>query len=137
MAESISSKDLLHNRLGPFHDAGISKLASMELPGVPSSLSSDSISFCSHCQRCKSQVADIYRSSTRHADPSEPLFTTVFVDIWGPIAVSPIRGFRRVLGTACHKTSYVMASLMRSKDESSRYFETFLTQIRSFWSYST
>jgi len=36
---SISSKDLLHNRIGRLHDAGISKLASMELPGVPSFLS--------------------------------------------------------------------------------------------------
>jgi hypothetical protein len=79
-AGSIPSKDLLHNRLGHLHDAGISKLVSMELPGVPSSLSSASTSFCSHCQTCKSHVADINRSSTRHADPTEP-FTTVYVDI--------------------------------------------------------
>ena len=106
------SKDLLHYRLGHLHDAGISKLASMDLPGVPSSLASTSTSFCSHCQTCKSHVADINRSSTRPADPTEP-FTTMSVDIWGPIAVSAIGGYSWVLGTACHTTSYVMASLMR------------------------
>jgi hypothetical protein len=129
-AGSVPSKDLFHNRLGHLHDAGISKLATMELPGVPSSLASASTSFCSHCQTCKSHVADINRSSTRHADPTEP-FATVSVDIWGPIAVSAIGGYSWVLGTACHTTSYVMASLMRSKDDSARCFETFLTKIRS------
>jgi hypothetical protein len=79
---SISSKVLFHNHLGHLHDAGISKLASMDLAGVPSSLASASISFCSHCQTCKSHVTDINRSSTRHADPSGP-FAMVSVEICG------------------------------------------------------
>ena len=94
-------------------------------------MSTTTISFCSHCHTCKSHVADINRMSTRQSDPSTP-FTTVSVDIWGPIAVSAIGGYSWVLKTACHTTSYVMASRMRSKDESSRCFETFLTKIRSF-----
>ena len=131
LASTSISKDLLHHRLGHLHDDGISKLATMGLSGIPPVMSTTTISFCSHCHTCKSHVADINRMSTRQSDPSTP-FTTVSVDIWGPIAVSAIGGYSWVLGTACHTTSYVMASLMRTKDESSRCFETFLTKIRSF-----
>ncbi len=39
LAGSIVSKDLLHKRLGHLHDAGISKLASMDLSGIPPTVS--------------------------------------------------------------------------------------------------
>jgi len=131
LASSTISKDLLHNRLGHLHGDGISKLASMGLSGISSTMSTTSIPFCPHCHTCKSHVAYINRMSTRHADPSAP-FTTVFDDIWGPIVVSAIGGYSWVLDTAWHTTSYVMASLIRTTDASSRCFETFRTKIRSF-----
>ena len=104
LATSIISKDLLHTRLGHLHDDGISKLASMGLSGIPSTMSTTSISLCPHYHTCMSRVADINRVSTRHADPSVP-FTTVFVDIWGHIEISAIGEYSWVMGTACHTTS--------------------------------
>ncbi len=83
LAGSIVSKDLLHKHLGHLHDADISKLASMDLSGIPLTVFSTPISFCPHRQTCKSHVADINRASTRYSDPSDP-FTTVYVDIWVP-----------------------------------------------------
>jgi len=103
----------------------------MGLSGIPSTMPTRSISVCPHCHTCKSHVADINQMSTRHADPAAP-FTTVSIDIWGPVAVSAIGGYYWVLGTACYTISYVMASLMRTNDESSRCFKTLLTKIRSF-----
>ena len=53
------------------------------------------------------------------------------VDLWGPMKVSAIGGYNWVLGTACFSSAYLMASLLRTKDESYVHLETFLCKVRS------
>ena len=129
-AAGTISKDLLHRRLGHLHDAGLSKLASLGCNGIPTELAKTPISFCEQCHTCKSKVADINRDSDHCSDPEQP-FESLAVDIWGPMKISAIGGYSWVLGAACFTTAYVLAGLMRTKDEAPAHFEAFLIKIRS------
>ena len=123
-------KALLHLRLGHLHDSGIAKLSSLGVLGVPPNLHHQDLPFCEDCHLNKSTVSDIPRASCRSSDPLQP-FEMVAVDLWGPMKVSAIGGYNWVLGTACFSSAYLMASLLRTKDESYVHFETFLCKVRS------
>ena len=126
----VVSQTLLHRRLCHLHDAGIKRLAAMNISGVPQAALTQSLPFCRCCVLGKSTVADICRQSTRQHDPPT-CFYMMAVDLWGPVDTAAIGGYKYVFGGICYLSGYHMAEVIRTKDESAAAWKRMLLQIRT------
>ena len=127
----VLSKSLMHRRLCHLHDDGIRRLSAMKISGIPQTPGMfQALPFCKCCTLAKSTVANICRQSTRDHDPPT-CFYMMAVDIWGPVDISSIGGYKYVFGSICYLSGYHMAELLRTKDEAPAAWKRMLLQIRT------
>ena len=129
-SQVLVTKQIFHRRCCHLHDAGLQKLVSLGVSGIPTARMADPLPFCKCCAMGKSTQADVNRSSTRDRDP-DTCFHTMAADIWGPMHTKAIGGYIWVLGAVCFKSAYTLAELMKSKAEAPVIWKRFLLKSRS------
>lgn len=110
------SKLLWHRRLGHLHAAGMDRLLAESVSGI--TFAKDEIlPFCDCCALAKSHEQPRSRIASKR--PTGPL-QKFGADIWGPVGVTSIGGFRYVFGMTDYYSAYGWVVFMKSKDEAPR-----------------
>ena len=126
LARAVTSQ-VLHRRCCHLNEADIQKLIKLGVLGKPRLIGD---TFCKSCAVAKSRIADINREPTRDHDHPD-VFHTVSMDIWGPMNVEAIGGYRFAIGMTDHTSGGRLVDLVKQKSEAPQVLTAFLRRIRS------